>query len=373
MLPEIVKIVENSSVRIEKGTLFCDNWVVTSKEVLLYLYDLGCIENNIFPDDINIGDNINLELTISDLCSIGFYDTYETFITKNRYELTTDPYHIYEKGSQDQFIKQYDAIRDFISSIKSIAKHFFNDIEILNVVISNEKQSVVISCDYNQEDVFNINEERIAALSNISSTLLNEDNKEKKNLFVNELIDFVHSKSATKLSTILECIGELQNNCEDAYAFYISGFSSNKLKFEINTKAIEYASKIQTVINEAQTKLIAIPSAFVLAALAMDFDDNNRLLLNTKNIVTILSLFIFAILIQLFLSNQKSILKMIKADVDDFKKNFDNTNIDLLSEKFKFVNKALKTQRNRLCAITWILWAIPSLCCVFLIISQFIK
>ena len=372
MLAELIKIVENSSVQIENGTLFCNNWVVAGKDVLQDLYDHRCIENNIFPDDVNIGDNINLELTIAKLCDFGFYDTYETFVAKNKYKLPIDNYYIYEKGTQPQFIKQFEAIQDFLSSIKSIAKHLFNDVDVLNAVISNEKQSVVICCDYTHEDVSNINDEKFGALSNISSTLLNGDNKEKKNLYVNELIEFVHSKSVTKISDILECIEELQKNCEDAYAFYISGFSSNKLKFEINTKAIEYTSKIQTVINEAQTKLIAIPSAFVLAALAMDIK-NNHLLLNIKNIITILSLFIFAILIQLFLSNQKSILKIINADVDDFKKNFDNTNIDLLSEKFKYVNKALITQRNRLCAITWILWAIPSLCCLFLIISQFIK
>ena len=372
MLAEFVKIVENSSVRIENGTLFCNNWIVTNKELLQYLYDHGCIENNIFPDDVNVGENINLELTIAKLCDIGFYDSYETFVAKNKYELHTATYYIYKNDSHSQFDNKYSALHTFIESINSIAKHSFNDINVLNAVVSNEKHSVVICFDYNYEDVFSINEGRFGALSNISSTLLNEDNKEKKNLFVNEIIDFVHSKRATKLSRILERIEELQKNCEDAYAFYISGFSSNKLKFEINTKAIEYTSKIQTVINEAQTKLIAIPSAFVLAALAMDID-NNRLLLNTKNIVTVLSLFIFAILIQLFLSNQKSILKMIKADVDDFKKDFDSTNIDLLSEKFKYVNKALETQQNRLCAISWILWMIPSLCCLFLIISQYIK
>ena len=99
---------------------------------------------------------------------------------------------------------------------------------------------------------------------------------------------------------------------------------------------------------------------------------NNRLLLNTKNIVTILSLFIFAILIQLFLSNQKSILKMIKADVDDFKDGFDQTKIELLSQKFECVDTSLKKQQKRLCAITFILWTIPSVCCLYLILSQFV-
>lgn len=365
MLNDIIKIVENSSARIENGTLFCNNWTVSSIDAIKDLYDKGCIENNIDPDEIKIGDNINLELIISELCIFGFYDSYETFIAKNKYELHTKTYYIYESNdNQSTFVNKYNALQEFISSIKCIAKHLFFDVEILNAVIQNEKQSVVVCLDYAHNDVLGIDHKKLKELSNISTTLCNSENKEKKNLYVNELIDFVHSKQVSKLSQILEYIGELQENCENAYAFYISGFSSNKLKFEINTKALEYTGKIQTVINEAQTKLIAIPSAFVLAALTMDFD-NNCLLFNMKNIVTTAGLFIFAILIQLFLSNQKSILEMIEADTDDFKKEFKDTNIELLSDKFKCVNVALKEQRKRLSIIQTLLWLIPSLPCMY--------
>lgn len=156
------------------------------------------------------------------------------------------------------------------------------------------------------------------------------------------------------------------------HKFYISSFSSNKLKFEINTKAIEYTSKIQTVINEAQTKLIAIPSAFVLAGISLDFD-KYILPLNAKNIATSLSLFIFAILIQLFLANQKNILKIIESDVNDYKKEFNKTNIELLSEKFKCVSDSLKNQKKRITIITFILWGIPALICLYLIISTIIN
>ena len=372
MLDEIIKIANNSSARIEGGTLFCDNWVVPNKELINCLCDKNCIENSIIPDDVKIGSTINLELSLAKLCNLGFYDSYESFVAKNKYELLSDNYYIYKDDSQNHFINKYKTLHKFIESITSIAKHTFNDINVLNAVISNEKQSVVVCCDYSYEDVLKINEEKIEKLSDISLTLCGQDNKEKRNLYVNELIDFIYSKPITQLSNILECAEELHRNCENAYAFYISGFSSNKFKFEINTKAIEYTNRIQTVINEAQSKLIAIPSAFVLAALAMDIE-NNRLILNTKNIVTVLSLFIFAILIQLFLANQKSILKMIKADIADFKDGFDQTKIELLSQKFECVDISLKKQQNRLCAITWILWIIPGLCCLFLIISQFIK
>lgn len=371
MLNDIVNIANNSFARIENGTLFCDNFKVTDKAVVTYLYDNNCIENNIIPDDIKIGSVIKLELSLANLCNVGFYDSYETFIAKNKYELRVNTYYIYENSCKSNFISQYNTVQRFIASIKSIAKHLFNDIDVLNVVISNEKQSIVICCDYAYEDVLSLDKDKNEQLLNISSILDNEGNKEKKDLFINELINFVTINHATQLSKLFEKLGDLYKNFENAYAFYISGFSSNKLKFEINTKALEYTKKVQTVINEAQSRLIAIPSAFVLAALTMNYNDY-KLSLDAKNIVTTISLFIFAVLIQLFISNQKSILDIIGADINDFKREFGNTNIELLSEKFKCVSSSLDKQNKRLGAISSILWIIPGLTLLYLIISQFI-
>ena len=370
MLNKIVNIIKSNSVRIENGTLFIDNWEVSDKEVLQYLYDNNCFEKSLFLEDIEIGSVINMELSLAELCNIGFYDSCKSFIAKNKYELRKEIYYIYENDNSLCFIDQYNAIIILLTSIKSISKHSFTDIDILNTVVSNDKQSVVISCDYTSEDIVGLNDKDLEKISKIS-TVLCEDNLEKKNLFINEIIEFLVAGHTYQISYIFENIGELYDNCMNAYSFYMSGFSSNKLKLEINTKAIEYTSKIQAVINEAQTKLIAIPSAFVLAALAMDFEEH-RLLLNTRNIVTLISLFIFAILIQLFLSNQKSILKIIKADIEDFKDGFEKTKIELLSKKFECVDVSLQKQQSRLSAITCILWLIPSLWFVYLIISQLV-
>ena len=372
ILDDVVEIVENNSVRVENGTFFCKEWKVSNnsnKDTLKYFIDNDFLENNIYLDEIKIGDFIDLEISTSKLCGIGFYDTYKTFISKNKYRQPNEPYYIFEKTDFESFIAKYKGVQGIIQSIQSIAKHSFQDAGELDLVVSNEKLSVVLNCNYSYEDVIQLNNENLKQLSTISDALF-DTNFEKKNLFVNEIIEFV-PKYKNQLSDFLKNIEELFGNCENAYRFYISGYSSNKLKYEINTKAIEYTNRIQAVINEAQTKLIAIPSAFVLAALAMDFDDY-RLSLNMKNVVTVSSLFIFAILIQLFISNQKNILSIIKADVDDYRSTFDKTRIDLLSKKFHCVDDSLKKQQKRLCIITTILWIIPSLLCLYLIISQFI-
>lgn len=369
MLNEIIKIAESPSSKIKDGTLFCENWVVSDKAIVDLLYKNDCFENNLNSDDVKTGNTINLELTLSKLCILGFYDTFERFIEKNKYTEPAEPYYIFENKETDSFVAKYTTVIRFIDSIKQIAEYTYSDTNIQNAIILSEKKSVVICLDYNSKDIENLNDEKCNHLSFIGKALRG-DNAEKQNLFINELIDFVQNYSGG-LEIILVHIDELFKNCENAFQFYISGFSSNKLKFEINTKAIEYTSKIQTVINDAQTKLIAIPSAFVLAAVALDID-RYHLPLDAKNIATTLSLFVFAILIQLFLSNQRSILKIIESDIADYKKEFDKTNIELLSEKFKCVSESLKKQKRRIGVISIILWSIPSITCLYLIISQFI-
>lgn len=370
MLNEIIKIAESNSARIENGTLFCDNWEVSNIEIVSYLYNNDCFENSIVPNDVKIGKPINLELSLSKLCNLGFYDTCETFVAKNKYETPKEPFYIYENKNSDIFKTKYAAVLSFIDSIKQISKHKYYDVNVYNAIVSSDRKSVVICLDYTSEDIEKLDEEKIKKISFIEKAL-RENDFEKQNLFINELIDFVQKHNG-QLQEIFDQIVELSQNCENAYLFYISDFSSNKLKFEINTKAIEYTSKIQAVINEAQTKLIAIPSAFVLAALALEFD-KCLLPLSVKNAATSLSLFIFAILIQLFLANQKSILRIIESDVNDYKKEFDKTNIELLSEKFKCVSDSLKKQKNRITIITIILWGIPVLICLYLIFSTIIN
>lgn len=135
------------------------------------------------------------------------------------------------------------------------------------------------------------------------------------------------------------------------------------MKIELDSKALEFAQKIQSVINESQTKLIAIPTVFVLAFVSFDYSD----LLSNKNIFTIISLFIFAILIQLFLNNQFSTLRFINENVISYKDTFKRNDIDKISSKFSLVDKEREKQEKRLILIEAILWLIPvGLLCTWL-------
>jgi hypothetical protein len=127
------------------------------------------------------------------------------------------------------------------------------------------------------------------------------------------------------------------------------------LKVELDSKALEFAQKIQTIINDSQTKLIAIPTAFVLVIATFDFEK----ILSSKNVGTIVGLFVFSTLIQLFLNNQLSALKFIKQNIDAYKSTFKNDEINQTSNSFVLVEVEFNKQNSRLKVIEVILWSIP--------------
>lgn len=374
MLDSLLQLINTCKrVYVDKGTVYCEKWTVSDKAIIQQLYDESCFEQTIFPDEIQDGQSISFELTAAKLCKFGFYDTCERFVSYNKYKLQNERFYIYEikasnTDSFDSFVSRYKGIVEFVDALESISKHTFDVINVKNLLLSNEETSVALALDYSAVDIDSMSEEQLSKIISIIETIKGKKN-EKRNLYINEIIEFVHKKNIDFLPSLLKEIFALHDNCENAYSFYISNYSSNKLKFEIDSKAIDFMQKIQSIINESQTKLIAIPSAFVLASISMEYD-KFWLSISIKNVVTIISLFIFAILLQLFLSNQKNILEVIEQDVCDFKKSFQN--IQLGTTKFKYVDDSVKKQKRRFKTISWILWGIPVLFLLYLIVSFFI-
>ncbi|WP_287212773.1 hypothetical protein, partial [Muribaculum sp.] len=138
--------------------------------------------------------------------------------------------------------------------------------------------------------------------------------------------------------------------------YYIRNFSYNKLKSELDNAILDYSKKIQSVINDAQSKLIAIPAAFVLAAANIEFDN----ILSIKNIAILISLYIFALLIGIFLNNQSSVLNMIDINIQSYKGSFGG-NGNVVKDAFILVDKELIKQKNRLFITQFINWGIPAL------------
>lgn len=367
MLTNIVNLIDSSDHEIDGGSLFCRNYKIADNNCLGYLE-----ENSILNDNLTstaIGDTIDIELSLVHLNRIGYYESCEAFVLRNKYEFPTSKFYIEELKTYNDstaiFIYNYSAVIEFMDSIKSkkISSFVYTEIDVENCILFSEEKSILLPLVYSAEVVRNTAADALREFSYI----FNEEKSEKQLIFINEMLTAISSVKSDRFVWLLSNFNEFFEKSKNAYQFYLSKFSYNKLKIELDSKALEFTQKVQSVINESQTKLIAIPAAFTLSIATFNFKE----LVDIKNIATIPGLIIFAVLIQMFINNQKSTLKFIGENVISYKDIFNSSNdevgdshklnIEQISSKFALMEKELTTQRRRLRITEIILWATPAI------------
>lgn len=358
MLRRIIDIIKSSNTEISNGTLFCNGYIIADAECIDYLENNNILENSLYSR--KNGECVNLELSLAHLNSIGYYEDCITFCIKNKYVLPSKRFFIEEikcfEDDDNDFIFIYKNIITLINAISYISKHSYTDVDIHNAIIFREDKSLFLPFIYDSSDIRDIKIEDSEKFTFLSD-LFNNSDSDKKLLFINELIDFLSPYNENdRFRYLLLYICEFISKANNAYQYYIRNFSYNKLKSELDNAALEFSKKIQTVINESQTKLIAIPAAFVLSAANIEFNN----ILSIKNITILISLYIFAVLIGIFLNNQSSVLKMIDKNIQSYKNTFDSNN-SVVKEAFTLVDKELKKQKTRLLVTQFINWGIPVL------------
>jgi hypothetical protein len=370
MLERVVKLIESTTPQKSAGILFCNDYIIEDKVCIEFLEKEKILENNIF--DKSIGTRVNLELSLPRLNAIGFYQDLEAFVVKSKNKSTSTLKYIYEikqyNTSNHEFFIKFNAVIKLIDSILSIAKHSYEDANTLVTLMSIEERALIIPIFYKATNVSEIDLNLLPSFETYTNILI-ENNTERQKLFINELISFLYKvEEKNRFVKMISSIEILLENSINAFEFYLRSYSTNKLKIELDSKVIEFTQKIQSVINDSQTKLIAIPTAFVLVFTTFNFNE----LYSIKNLILIASLFIFSILLQIFINNQKSAINFLIANINTYRKSFKDIDIDVItSGGFTIIYKEVAKQKNRLRLVEVILWSIPLLIC-YLVIMLFI-
>jgi len=360
MLNRIVGIITNSSsVKIEENIILCA-YEIVDLQIIKDLYDGNVIENS-FVDDYKISEKVNIEFSIASLLSQGFYVTVDLFLKWNYYEFPSREIYIYELESylHDSIIfkRKYSSVIQLISEINTASKYSYQEEEILNSIIVREDRSLFLSLKYSNEDLNSIDEESLNLVNSFSEVLKNDNTTDKKNIYLNELIEFLIVKEESeRFSFLLKNFKSYISKSASTFNFYLRNFSFNKLKVELDAKALEFYLKLQAVINDSQAKLIAIPTALVFVLSTFDYDDINSL----KNYLTLVGLILFSVFIQIFINNQKSAIAFIEENINYYKLSYSNDASEL-QKSFKKVYKERDKQLRRIMQMQLLLWFVPIL------------
>ena len=370
----IVKVIINNEILKQIRQFYDDNLIENIKDSSGSLINI---------DNVSVSSQaVFIEFVTAELKKKGYYITFADFVVDNRFE-SDETFYIQELNYNNEFSGNHEKIEKYKTLLGLIQKlilksKFVKDEDVKTLFIFQENKFIelpidngIVYEDFLQSENISIVEEYVKSI---------DEYKEKRSIFLQELIDFLSLEKSDKFQYLLSNFKEFFERCNTSFEFYLSNFSYNKVKMEIDNSVLEHSKNIRNIINDAQSKLIAIPAAFVLAATQLDFAN----VISIKNVIIIASSFIFSYIISIFIQNQKNALKIVSENVDNYKKLFLQTKTDnvlkekglpsisnLLKKSYEKIATDLINQKNKLRILQFIGWAISAILVISLITAKY--
>ena len=344
------------------GTLTPDNDDIL---ILKELSNGNCIDGFVLVEGKNKpieqiipGNEIEVNLYPLKLSTEKYYETVEELIKKSSQEYPVNRFYVHSINfdssidAQPSVIQNYEATTKLIDFLQNIS-----DYQKETELVFFQSKQLVITTDYDANDLTELKDITIL----ISHILDSVDKEERKIIFRNELISSLIKLPEIKnrFKYLLMNFDSIFSNYNKSYSLYLEKYSYTKFKSELDNEIIEYSKKIQSVINDAQSKLVAIPIAFLLIIGQFDLTGEKLYF----NIALILSAFVFSILLEILLRNQFSALEFISDDIKQFKSSIDEKKIEVLGINFENIftkiNGLYSKQKCYLGIIRILVWLTP--------------
>jgi hypothetical protein len=209
--------------------------------------------------------------------------------------------------------------------------------------ISNSIVEIDIKYSVNDLDFFS-ELEGIQELKNEFSDPIRH--KDKKELFINELVNFVESNSSDYL-TIVKNWQTILNSYNKNHKLYLAGFSFEKIKTSSNEHFQKLLDRIYDSISKVSGYIFGIPIGFILL---LNYFDYSGLLIFKNIVILILSVLFFVLIWFILLRNIKESIDAIEEDIDDFIGLISTVAVlNPIKAKLEALKKdSIKKQRNKL-------------------------
>lgn len=341
----VTGFLELTSDNLLHVNLLFDNDVI---EVL----DIDRIKN-IFKPEISshLNTKIYLEIRTSHINS--YFESFDDFLNANKFKLEKVCYYIaevdfYFDGNEvkNNLIANYNKNIDFISLLNLLSHSNYpvgNQLKYYFYKISSSIVEIDIKYTAIDLDLFtDLN--GFKELQNEFSDPI--QHKDKRELFINELVNFIESNSGDYL-TIVKNWKTILNAYNKSYKLYLAGFSFEKIKTASNDHFQKLLDKIYDSISKVSGYIFGIPIGFILL---MNNFDYSGVLVFKNFILLLLSVLFFVLIWFILLRNIKESIDAIESDIDEFINSISTVAVlKPIRKKLKNLKKvSLRKQRNKL-------------------------
>lgn len=140
-----------------------------------------------------------------------------------------------------------------------------------------------------------------------------ETHEEQKQTIVRTvLLEMFTGRRSVPFAELLTKFGDLVEKVNASYQLYVSEFSFQKVKAEIEKEKLDATTKLNKVFSDIQNQLLAVPAALILVGGQMENTAN----WTSKNLSIWLGALVFSVLMSLLVRNQRHTLTAVKQEID---------------------------------------------------------
>ncbi|OKS84558.1 hypothetical protein [Mucilaginibacter polytrichastri] len=362
------------------GNIVLDETVIPQ---LILLSEAGVIEDMLPAEGTTIavkllqaGQTVALTIYAKQLSRGIYYDSVAEFVKGNPGTLPAQAFYIADiayfsdQGLSVPAMAQFADIARLISLLTELSDYIQTGLGKNRTLIFFQKKKLNVPLTFDSSQL-----REIPYLDKLESQLHEaHDKEERKTIFKTELVSSLQEVPAAEVfDRLLSDLDQIYEHYLQSHLLYLEKFSYQDLKAAVDKDQLEYTKKIYNTVNDIQSKLIAVPAAFLLIFAQFDFTGAQLF----KNVLIFIGAVLFAILIDILLRNQFGVLSYIRTELESLKTNLKNkdTQVDLSAfiTSFAGLEPIMAKQRNYLLFFRLITWLVPAVTFIMLLIFTHTK
>lgn len=178
--------------------------------------------------------------------------------------------------------------------------------------------------------------------------------EQKRILLRQTLLDLFRGHAEVTLGQLLSRFSEIDQGLRASYALYMSDFTLEKVKSEVEKDNLDSSLKIGKAVSDIQNQLLGMPLALLLAGGQMAVDAP------AKNAVLMLGAIAFAWLMNMLILNQRATLQSVALEVDARQQKINAQPAEVsrqFQDSFNDLQERVQQQHNTLRKVEWLVAA----------------
>ncbi|MDH4869833.1 hypothetical protein [Pseudomonas sp. BN515] len=205
-------------------------------------------------------------------------------------------------------IARYQQAAQLFRALRGIADHE-TKVGNSSSLIFLQQQKLEITAGYQATDLAELSQLDEFESDFIESTT---HKQQKATILRSVLFELFGGQTKTSFASVLANFKQLVDQVVSSYQLYVSEFSFQKVKAEVEKEKLEFTTKLNKVFADIQNQLLAVPAALILIGGQME----NGRAWSIKNLLIWSGAIVFALLMNLLINNQRHTLRAIKLEID---------------------------------------------------------